>query len=138
MDPSPELAAAHLAVLTTAVQVLAAAGVAVVDLGVRRPTLDEAFLDTVAVIVFPLAFPLTAVANVFVTPQSLPGWLGTVAEWNPISATVAACRELFGNPGVGGDSWVAGHAIAMAVAWPLLLIVVFAPLAIRRYQRLSR
>ena len=57
---------------------------------------------------------------------------------NPISATVAACRERFGNPGVGGDSWVAGHAIAMAVAWPLLLIVVFAPLAIRRYQRLSR
>lgn len=94
--------------------------------------------DTVGVIVFPFAFPLTAVANVFVAPQLLPGWLGTLAEWNPISSTVAACRELFGNPGVGGDSWVAEHATLMAVVWPVVLIAIFAPLAIRRYQRLGR
>ena len=42
----------------------------------------------------------------------MPGWLGTIAEWNPLSATVAATRELFGNPGWGGDSWVAQHALA--------------------------
>jgi len=44
---------------------------------------------------------------------------------------------LFGNPGVGGDSWPADHALLLAVAWPLLLIAVFAPLAIRRYRRLG-
>lgn len=94
--------------------------------------------DTVAVVVFPAAFPLTAVANVFVAPQLLPGWLGTLAEWNPVSSTVAACRELFGNPGTGGDSWVAGHATLMAVVWPVVLVAIFAPLAVRRYRRLSR
>jgi ABC-type multidrug transport system permease subunit len=94
--------------------------------------------DTVAVIVFPLAFPITAVSNVFVAPELLPGWLGTISEWNPLSATVAAARDLFGNPGIGGDSWVAQHSALMAVAWPLLLVAVFAPLAVRRYQRLSR
>lgn len=94
--------------------------------------------DTVGVIVFPLAFPLTAVSNVFVAPELLPEWLGTIAEWNPLSATVAASRELFGNPGLGGDSWIAQHSILMAIGWPILLTAIFAPLAIRRYQRLSR
>lgn len=94
--------------------------------------------DLVGVIVFPAAFPATAVSNVFVAPELMPGWLGTVAAWNPLSATTAAARELFGNPGLGGDSWVAGHAVLMAAVWPLLLIAIFAPLAVRRYQRLSR
>lgn len=94
--------------------------------------------DTVSVIVFPLVFPLTAVSNVFVAPVLLPEWLGTVAEWNPMSATVAATRELFGNPGVGGGSWPTDHAMLLAVAWPLVLVAIFAPLAVRKYQALSR
>ncbi len=93
--------------------------------------------DTVSVIVFPLAFPLTALSNVFVAPELMPGWVGAISEWNPISATVAATRELFGNPGLGGDSWPAQHAVELAVAWPVLLIAIFAPLAVRQYQRLG-
>lgn len=94
--------------------------------------------DTVGVIVFPAAFPLTALSNVFVAPELMPGWIGTISQWNPLSATVAAIRELFGNPGTGGDSWPAEHAMLLAVAWPVVLIAVFAPLAVRRYQRLGR
>ena len=100
-------------------------------LAVRSP-------DTVGVIVFPLAFPLTALSNIFVAPELMPRWLGVVAEWNPLSATVAAARELFGNPGVGGESWPARHLVLLAVAWPLVLVAVFAPLAVRRYRRLGR
>jgi ABC-2 type transport system permease protein len=88
----------------------------------------------VQILVWPLAF----FSNAFVAPATMPGWLGTVAEWNPLSATAAATRELFGNPGWGGDSWAAEHALAMAVAWPLVLLVVFVPLSVRRYQRLGR
>jgi ABC-2 type transport system permease protein len=94
--------------------------------------------DTVGVIVFPAAFPLTAISNVFVAPELMPGWLGTISEWNPLSATVAAIRELFGNPGLGGDSWPAEHALLLAIAWPVLLVAAFAPLAVRRYRRLGR
>lgn len=95
--------------------------------------------DQVGVIVFPLAFPLTAVSNVFVAPELLPGWLGTLSAWNPLSATVAATRDLFGNPGLPtAGSWPAEHSVLLAVLWPLLLTAVFAPLAVRRYQRLSR
>jgi ABC transporter DrrB family efflux protein len=94
--------------------------------------------DTVAVVVFPVAFPLTALSNVFVAPDLMPEWLGTVSAWNPLSATVAASRDLFGNPGTGGDSWVAQHPLLLSIVWPALLIAIFAPLAVRRYQRLSR
>lgn len=63
--------------------------------------------------------------------------MGAVDARTGVSATVAAARDLFGNPGVGGDSWAAGHALLLAIVWPLLLIAVFAPLAVRRYRRLG-
>ncbi len=94
--------------------------------------------DTVSMVVFPLAFPLSAISNVFVAPQLMPGWLGTVSEWNPISATTTALRELFGNPGLGSDSWPAENALLLAVAWPVLLIAIFGPLAVRLYRNLGR
>ena len=64
--------------------------------------------------------------------------LGVVAEWNPLSSTAAAARELFGNPGWESGSWVAGHAVLMAVVWPVAIVAVFAPLAVRRYRRMDR
>lgn len=93
--------------------------------------------DTVGAVVFPLVFPLTALSNIFMSPELMPNWLGAISEWNPLSATVAAIRELFGNPGIGGDSWAADNAMLLAVAWPVALTALFAPLALRRYQRLG-
>lgn len=85
-----------------------------------------------------LLFPFTMISSIFVSPEQMPGWLGTIAEWNPLSSTVGATRELFGNPGAVGDSWVAQNAVLMAVVWPLVLIAIFAPLAVRRYNAMSR
>ena len=85
-----------------------------------------------------LVWPVTFLSNTFVAPETMPGWLGTIAQWNPLSSTVAAARELFGNPSWGADSWVADHALLMAIAWPVVLIAIFAPLSVRRFQRLSR
>jgi ABC transporter DrrB family efflux protein len=85
-----------------------------------------------------LIWPISFLANTFVAPGTMPGWLGTIAEWNPLSSTVAATRELFGNPTWGDSSWVADHAMLMAIVWPVLLIAIFFPLSVRRFQRLSR
>lgn len=87
---------------------------------------------------FSLVFPLAMVADTFVPTELMPGWLAPLAEWNPLSATVVAARELFGNPGVVGDSWIAQNALLMAVVWPLVIMAVFVPLALHRYRRLSR
>ncbi|MER7108397.1 ABC transporter permease [Streptomyces sp. NPDC000229] len=87
---------------------------------------------------FVVAFPLTMISSVFVQPETMPGWLGTIAAWNPISSTAVATRELFGNPGAGGGTWVEQNAVLMAVVWPVVITAVFLPLAVRRFQRLSR
>ncbi|MBF6182880.1 ABC transporter permease [Nocardia otitidiscaviarum] len=87
---------------------------------------------------FAVVFPLTMISSIFVAPQLMPSWLGTIAAWNPISSTAAATRELFGTPVGSGDSWVEQHAALMALVWPLVLTAIFLPLAVRRFQRLSR
>ncbi|WP_344907632.1 ABC transporter permease [Actinomadura meridiana] len=87
----------------------------------------------VQVLVWPVGFLSSAMA----APSTMPGWLGAIAEWNPMSATVTACRDLFGDGPTGG-SWAAQHGVLMAVVWPLLIAAVFAPLSIRRYRALGR
>ncbi|MER5466725.1 MULTISPECIES: ABC transporter permease [unclassified Streptomyces] len=84
-----------------------------------------------------LEFPVGFLTSAFVAPSTMPGWLGTVAEWNPLSSTVLATRELFGNPGWGGDSWIAQNAQLMAVVWPVVLCAVFFPLSVRRFRNLT-
>ncbi|MEZ7128276.1 ABC transporter permease [Nonomuraea sp. AD125B] len=91
-----------------------------------------------AVVVQTLEFPVGFLSNAFVAPGTMPGWLGAIAEWNPLSSTVAAARQLFGNPGWGGGSWVAQHPVLMAVAWPVAITAVFFVLSVRRYRLLDR
>ena len=88
--------------------------------------------------VWTLLFPFTMVTVTFAASETMPPWLGFIAEWNPLSATVYATRELFGNPGAGGTSWVAENAVLMAVVWPVVIIGIFLPLAVHRYRNLSR
>lgn len=85
-----------------------------------------------------LVWPVGFLSNVFATPESMPGWLGAVVEWNPMSATATAVRELFGNPGAATGSWAAEHAELLAVLWPVAIIAVFFPLAVAKFARLSR
>ena len=90
-------------------------------------------LTAVQVLVWPLGF----LSNLFVAPSTMPDWLGFLAEWNPVSATATACRQLFGNPTGSTGSVLADHAILLATLWPLLLVALFAPLSARAYRRLS-
>ncbi|QKW07291.1 ABC transporter permease [Streptomyces sp. NA04227] len=92
-------------------------------------------VQAVQILVWPVGF----LSNAFATPGSMPDWLGPVVEWNPMSATAAAVRDLFGNEGgVQSGSWAAEHAQLLAVCWPLALVAVFFPLAVRRFGALSK
>ncbi|MGF0171123.1 ABC transporter permease [Streptomyces sp. Marseille-Q5077] len=83
-------------------------------------------VQAVQILVWPIGF----LSNAIAAPESMPGWLGTVVEWNPMSRTATAVRDLFG--GTGMDS------VGAAIVWPLVLLAVFFPLAVRRFGRLSR
>ncbi|MET7277120.1 ABC transporter permease [Kribbella sp. NPDC005582] len=81
-------------------------------------------------------FPLTFLSNAFVPTPNLPSGLQPVAEWNPISAIVAACRHLFGNPSpfASPEGFPAQHPVLLSLLWCLAIILVFAPLAVRKYR----
>ncbi|MDH6124861.1 ABC transporter permease [Kitasatospora sp. GP82] len=85
-----------------------------------------------------LTFPLAMVTNAFVPTGGMPGWLRTVAEWNPISAVVAACRRLFDNPGAVGEAWPVQHPVTATLLWSGLLLAVFVPLAVRKFASHGR
>jgi ABC transporter DrrB family efflux protein len=85
-----------------------------------------------------LEFPVGFLGNPFVAISTMPVWIAAIAQWNPLSSTVSAARQLFGDPTGASPSWITDHAVLLAVGWPVLLIAVFFPLSLRRYRRLSR
>jgi ABC-2 type transport system permease protein len=92
--------------------------------------------ETAQQVGFIIFLPLTFLSSAFVTTQSMPGWLQPVAEWNPMSSLAAACRSLFGNPNPAAlvHAWPEQHPELAVVCWSLGLVLVFAPLAVRRYR----
>jgi ABC-2 type transport system permease protein len=76
---------------------------------------------------FMALFPLVFLSNIFVEPETLPGWLEWFVGVNPISFLVSATRGLMqGN--------VDGTDIAVVLAWAAGLTAVFAPLTVRLYR----
>ena len=73
-------------------------------------------------------FPLAFTSNVFVDPETMPGWLQAFIDVNPIARLVTAARGL-----------MQGTAPSDEVAWALVacaaLILVFAPLTSWLYRR---
>ena len=88
---------------------------------------------------FLVLFPLSFVSNALVPTRGMPGWLRTIADWNPVSAVTAACRELWGNPNPSSASaaWSMQHPVWTALAWSIAILVVCLPLASLLYRRRS-
>ena len=54
-----------------------------------------------------LVWPVLFLSNAFVDASTMPGWLAAVVEWNPLTTTATAARELFGNAGWGSArGWI--------------------------------
>lgn len=80
-------------------------------------------------------FPVTFISNAFVDTSLMTPWLRHVADWNPFSATVQACRVLFGNPGVSpSPAWPMQHPVWASVIWSIVIIAVFRTLSVRKYR----
>ena len=75
-----------------------------------------------------ILFPLTFLSNAFVSPTTMPSWLRTFVDLNPVSHIVSAVRSLANQGAVSAD-----------VGWALLgcavVIAVFAPLSVKAYTR---
>jgi ABC-2 type transport system permease protein len=73
-------------------------------------------------------FPLTFISSAFVPTASMPSWLEAFANVNPFTIFVNAMRALW--IGAPAKNYVWG-----AVVWAVAILLIFAPLAVRRYRR---
>ncbi len=101
-----------------------------IGLAVKNP---EAAQSAVFLPVFPLVFA----SSVFVPTGTMPDWLRTFADNQPITITANALRGLIlGQDALQAGQTVAGQVIA-ALAWALGVLVIFAPLAVRQYRKIT-
>ncbi|MFC7425099.1 ABC transporter permease [Nocardia tengchongensis] len=86
-------------------------------------------------------FPLTFISSAFISGETLPGPLRTVAAWNPITAVSAAGRKLFGNgsppsftPATG---WPADHCVEYSILCSLGILAISVPMALLQYRKVA-
>jgi ABC-2 type transport system permease protein len=85
-----------------------------------------------AMIVFPFSF----VSSAYVPVGSMPGWMQTFAERQPITAMSNAVRSLMhGGPSAVGLDHTTGHWVVLSLLWSAALLAVFVPLASWRSAR---
>ena len=75
-----------------------------------------------------ILFPLTFVSNVFVDPETMPGWLEAFVDVNPFTHLVIAMRGLMHGSATMGEI---GVVLAMAAA----LVAVFGPVTMYLFRR---
>ncbi|SDH31249.1 ABC-2 type transport system permease protein/oleandomycin transport system permease protein [Sinosporangium album] len=84
--------------------------------------------ERVQLLTFSLIMPLTFTSNAFVPSETMPGWLRTWAEVNPVSQLADAVRGML----IGGE---VAAPTTNSLLWAVGVIVVFAPLAVRAFRR---
>ena len=77
---------------------------------------------------FPLVAPLVFASNAFVPVETMPDWLRWWAERQPVSVTVRAVRALM----LGTDPT---NYVWASLAWSFGIMLVMAPIAIRKYRK---
>jgi daunorubicin/doxorubicin transport system permease protein len=86
--------------------------------------------QSVSMVSFLVQFPLTFASNVFVDPETMPGWLKAFVDANPVSHLVTAERGLMAGTATAGE--VGAVLLASAV-----IVAVFGPLSMHLYRRLN-
>ena len=93
-------------------------------------------------VAFPLLFPLTFASAAFVPVNSMPGWLQVFAAHQPVTVVVNAARGLMLGPEAAAALQRAGvfntsttGYVLQSLAWTVAILAVFAPLAVRRFNR---
>ena len=67
-------------------------------------------------------------SNTFVQTSTMPGWLQAFVNANPVTSVIDAARGLM----LGGP---VAEPVIDSVIWMIVIVAVFAPLAILRYRR---
>lgn len=81
-------------------------------------------------------FPLVFASSIFVPTSSMPDWLQTFAEFQPITVVANTVRSLMiPEEALGFLGLDQGTLILQSLAWIAAIIAVFAPLSVRQYKK---
>lgn len=81
-------------------------------------------------------FPLVFASSIFVPTSSMPDWLQTFAEVQPITIVANTVRSLMiPEEALGFLGLDQGTLILQSLAWIAVIIAVFAPLSVRQYKK---
>ena len=83
-----------------------------------------------------IVFPLSFLAGTFVPISGMKAVPRAIGEWDPVSAFVAAIRQVCQGTQSHG-SWPLEHPVPAMVLWCLALIAVCVPLALRRFRTVT-
>nr|WP_187645562.1 ABC transporter permease [Streptomyces sp. TRM49041] len=72
--------------------------------------------------------PLQFGSSIFAPPESMPAWLRTFTEYNPLSNLADAARNLLNGGPVAEAVW-------MTLGWAAVITLVTAPLAVARFRK---
>ena len=89
---------------------------------------------------FLVTFPLTFLSNAFAPTTGMPRPLQYIAEWNPVSTMVAACRQLFGLEnqfGATAGSFPSENPLTMSFIYMGLIMIIFVPMSVKKYKNAS-
>lgn len=84
--------------------------------------------STVMTLSWMALMPLTFASNIYVDPQTMPGWLQAFVAVNPVALVVTAVRGLL-------DGTVTAGEIGLGLLAPAVVTAVCAPLAMALYRR---
>jgi ABC-2 type transport system permease protein len=91
-------------------------------------------VETISVITPFVVIVLPFLSNAFLSPGDIPPLVRPVAQWNPVSAMIASCRQLWGNPAVAGGGYPAQHPELAAAVSLVVLLAVSSLVSLRRYR----
>ncbi len=92
--------------------------------------------DAMQGIGFAVMLPLSFLAGTFVPISGMKLVPRAIAEWDPLSALVAAVRQVCQGTRSSGSLQL-DHPVPAMIAWCLLIIAVCVPLALRRFRTAS-
>jgi ABC-type polysaccharide/polyol phosphate export permease len=84
--------------------------------------------ERVMVFGFAVMFPLTFVSNVFVPASTMPGWLQSFVDVNPVTLIADAMRGMLVSGPVAGP-------LTGSLLWALGIMAVFGPLSVRAFRK---
>jgi len=88
-------------------------------------------VETAQVAGFVWVFPLVFASSLYVPIETMPSWLQVFAQINPVTPMVDTMRALSLGGSVSASLW-------RILAWDGVIILIFLPLALRRYRLLGQ